>query len=258
MSTLDPRLALSDADIEPDFLAASRLAQTGGPLPNLEQDTAWTNAVRELHPGLFALRILRPEACARLLQQIDVARERELERGGQISIPNSMHQHGALLGELGFESLLVDLRTRWIRPIAAHVLPQFNGATLNAHHGYLVEYARDKDERLGFHVDDSDITFNLCLSSDSAEGAELTMLGLRCDQHRQTDVLPGERYEYRHEPGVAVLHAGRHRHRVEELRSGARRNLILWCRDAAPFAVSPDELACQPWCAWGSPRASST
>ena len=31
---------------------------------------------------------------------------------------------------------------------------QFNGATLSAHHGYLVEYARDKDERLAFHVDD--------------------------------------------------------------------------------------------------------
>ena len=77
------------------------------------------------------------------------------------------------------------------------------------------------------------------------------MLGLRCDLHRDTELLPGERFEYRHEPGVAVLHAGRHRHRVEKLRSGERRNLIVWCRDASQRAVAANALACQPWCAWG-------
>ena len=250
MPTLEPIAALSEVDVAPEFLAAWRLAQTASPSLDLERHTAWSNAVRELHPGVFALRVLRQEACARLLRQIDMARERELERGGRLSVPNSMHRHGVLLGALGFDALLADLTTRWVRPIAAHVLPQFNGATLNAHHGYLVEYARDKDERLAFHVDDSDVTFNLCLS-DSFEGAELTMLGRRCDLHRHTELLPGERYEYRHEPGVAVLHAGRHRHRVETLRSGARRNLILWCRDAAQRAGATNALACQPWCGWG-------
>ena len=254
---LEPTATLSDADVEPEFLAAWRLAQMGSSRRDLERDTAWTNTVRELHPGVFALRVLRREACARLLRQIDSARDRELERGGRLSSPNSMHRHGVLLSVLGLDALLADMTTRWVRPIAAHVLPQFNGATLSAHHGYLVEYARDKDERLAFHVDDSDVTFNLCLS-DSAEGAELTMLGLRCDQHRDTELLPGERYEYRHEPGVAVLHAGRHRHRVEELRSGVRRNLILWCRAAAPRAFSTQPLGCQPWCAWGSRNAPST
>lgn len=253
----EPCAVLSDADVEPEFLAAWRLAQTGSSRGDLERDTAWTTAVRELHPGVFALRVLRHEACARLLEQIDSAHDRELERGGRLSPPNSMHRHGVLLGALGFDALLADLTTRWVRPIAAHVLPQFNGATLNAHHGYLVEYAHDKDERLAFHVDDSDVTFNLCLS-DGFEGAELTMLGLRCDQHRDTDLLPGERYEYRHEPGVAVLHAGRHRHRVEGLRSGVRRNLILWCRDATARAVSGNAFACQPWCAWGSRSDPST
>lgn len=257
MPTLEPIRVLSEVDVESVFLAAWRLAQTGIPRDDLWQDTAWTSAVRELHPGVFAVRVLRQEACARLLGQIDMARERELERGERLSLPNSMHRHGVLLGELGFDALLADLTTRWVRPIAAHVLPQFNGATLDSHHGYLVEYARDKDERLAFHVDDSDVTFNLCLS-DHFEGAELTMLGLRCDLHRQTELLPGESYEYRHEPGVAVLHAGRHRHRVETLRSGARRNLILWCRDAAQSAVTTNALACQPWCAWGSQQASST
>ena len=254
MPTLEPATALCDADVEPGFLAAWRLAQGGSSLADLGKDTAWTHSVREVHPGVFALHMLRRETCARLLAQIDTARACELERGGRIPPPNSMHRHGASLGMLGFDALLGDLTTRWVRPIAAHVLPQFNGATLNAHHGYLVEYAHDRDERLAFHADDSDVTFNLCLS-DRFEGAELTMLGLRCDLHRDTDLLPGEHYEYRHEPGVAVLHAGRHRHRVEDLRSGARRNLILWCRDSAQRADASHVLACEPWCAWGSRHA---
>ena len=212
MPTLETIAALSEVDVESEFLAAWRLAQMDSPRPDLGQDTAWTNAVRDLHPGVFALRVLRQEACARLLRQIDMAREREFERGGRLSVPNSMHRHGVLIGALGFDALLADLTTRWVRPIAAHVLPQFNGATLNSYHGYLFEYARDKDERLAFHVDDSDVTFNLCLS-DSFEGAELKMLGLRCDLHRDTEVLPG-----------------------------ARRNLILWCRDATRRSA-PSRLA---------------
>jgi hypothetical protein len=257
MPTREPTAAAwSEADITPEFLAAWRLAQIDSPHPDLRSDPAWTSAVAEVHPGVFTVRLLRPEACTRLLEQIDTARERELERGASLPPPNSMHRHGVLLGMLGFDPLLADLTTRWIRPIAGQVLPQFNGATLTSHHGYLVEYARDKDERLGFHVDDSDVTFNLCLS-DGFEGAELTMLGLRCDLHRHTELLPGERYEYRHEPGVAVLHAGRHRHRVEGLRSGVRRNLILWCRDATPSAVATSAHACQPWCAWSSQTGTS-
>ena len=87
MPTLEPIAALSDVDVEPEFLAAWRLAQLGSLRPDVRRDTAWTNAVRELHPGVFALRLLRQEACARLLRQIDVARERELECGGRLSNP---------------------------------------------------------------------------------------------------------------------------------------------------------------------------
>jgi hypothetical protein len=50
---------LSEVDVEPEFLAAWRLAQTASPSLDLERHTAWTDAVRELHPGVFALRFLR-------------------------------------------------------------------------------------------------------------------------------------------------------------------------------------------------------
>jgi len=242
---------LDEADFAPDFLGAWRAACEAGPAGPMRDPAAWNAAVHEVHPGLFVVRMLRQQACARLLGLIDAARRRALDRGEAPVAPNSMHRHGALLADLGFTPLLDDLTTRWIRPVAARALPQFHGASIDSHHGYLVEYARDKDEDLAFHADDSEITLNLCLG-ETFEGAELTMLGLRCDLHRQTDLLPGEDFEHRHEPGVAVLHAGRHRHRVEELRSGTRRNLIVWCRDSALRAAAPQPPTCTPWCAWGA------
>ncbi|MCY2959490.1 MAG: hypothetical protein NTY35_04930 [Planctomycetota bacterium] len=227
---------LEEADFEPDFLAACRaLAGAPGASPI-------GSAVREVHPRVYVLRMLRPEACRRLLAGID-----ERRALAPAVPPNSMHDHGALLGPLGFDDLLADLREHWIAPLAARLLPEFAGRGLDTHHGYLVEYAHDRDEELGFHVDDSEVTLNLCLG-DRFEGAELTMLGLRCDLHRQSPVRREEMFEHVHEPGLAVLHAGRHRHRVEPIVRGSRRNLILWCRSSALRAAASGALTCTPWC----------
>lgn len=228
---------LAERDFEDDFVEACRAAADGR-----SGDAFRSGAVREVHPRVFALRMLRPAACERLLAIIEA--RRALVPG---AAPNSMHDHGALLAPLGFEPLLADLRARWIAPLAARWLPEFAGGGLDAHHGYLVEYARDRDEELGFHVDDSEVTLNLCLG-DRFEGAELTLLGLRCDLHRQTPVRRDEVFEHAHEPGLAVLHAGRHRHRVEPIVRGSRRNLILWCRDSAARAAAARPAACAPWC----------
>lgn len=242
---------LDESDFEPEFIAACRNAREwmAGTASSPGEAEVWKRAVREVHERVFALRLLRPSACKRLLTRIDEARSRALARGAEIPAPNSMHAHGVVLDPLGFEPLLHDLMTRWVRPFAARLLPEFGGDRLDAHHGYLVEYARDKDEFLGFHVDDSEVTLNVCLG-ESFEGAELTMLGLRCDVHLQTSLRPHEYFEFQHEIGVAVLHAGHHRHRVEPLRRGVRRNLILWCRDSSQRKTR-QPLACTAWCGLG-------
>lgn len=211
---------------------------------------ASTRFLREVHPGVFVVRMLRPESCRRLLAVIEARRERALAMGASPTPPNSMHDHGFVLDALGLGGCLADLRARWLAPITAACFPDFGGAHLDRHHAYVVEYARDRDEELGFHADDSEVTLNLCLG-DEFQGAELTMLGLRCDLHRQSPVRAGEVFEIVHEPGVAVLHAGRHRHRVEPLRRGSRRNLIVWCRDTSRRAAPGTEArsaGCAPWC----------
>jgi hypothetical protein len=235
-SELPPAAPLTDEDLQPAFGEALRRAvsEPAVPLEALEP------AVRQVGPGIYSLELLRPTAAEALLAQIDRRRARTQGLGA----PNSMHEHGLELTPLGFGVLLDELLARWVAPLAARLLPGF-GTRLDCHHGYLVEYGRGLDEDLGFHVDDSEVTLNLCLG-ESFEGAELTLLGARCWTHRDSRLLPGEEIEFEHRPGLAVLHAGAHRHRVEPIRSGRRRNLILWCRDSG--LPRPAEHAPGPWC----------
>ena len=44
------------------------------------------------------------------------------------------------------------------------------GASLDSHHGFIVEYAVGKDASLDFHVDASDVTLNVCLGKEFTGG----------------------------------------------------------------------------------------
>ena len=159
-----------------------------------------------------------------------------------------MHEHGLELDKLGLGSLLDGLLHR-IRPLASEHLVSFGGAALDQRYGYLVHYGPGGDHDLGFHLDDSEVTLNLCLEQ-AGSGAELVMMGERCDLHRQQSPLPGEELEIEHEPGVAIVHLGVHRHRVEPIRRGHRRNLILWCKNST-LRTRPngrDPVPHGPWC----------
>ena len=204
----------------------------------------WGRLLEEVGPRVFALPLLRAEACARLLGEVDRRQAGALEAGAGGRAPNSMHGYGAVLGELGLDALLRELRERVVAPIAAVHYADVGGLELDGEYGFLAEYGRDADDELGFHVDDSAVTLNLCLG-ERFSGTELYFRGLRCDEHRQLPPTPGEAFEYVHEPGVAILHAGRHRHGVYPLLRGRRRNLILWCQSAAAKEAA---RSCQPWC----------
>ncbi len=194
----------------------------------------------ELDSGVFRTPLLTPAACMQLLREV------ERRRFGLPSsdAPNSMHEHGVRLGPLGLDGVALQLR-RHLAPDLARLYPEMGGRSIDGHHAYLVEYGAGADEELGFHVDDSEITLNVCLG-DEFSGAELVMLGRRCDSHRQSAVAPGEVLEIDHEPGFAILHAGKHRHRVDPIRRGRRRNLIAWLKSSTYRATTTD--ACPVWC----------
>jgi hypothetical protein len=137
-------------------------------------------------------------------------------------------------------------------PVAAALLPEHHGDTLDHHHGFLVRYARLEDTNLAFHADDAEVTLNLCLAPGFV-GGDLWFEGARCALHRDDPARPEERGEWAHRPGVALLHAGADRHGAHAIEKGLRQNLILWMRSTAarrPDGPRPDgwEDLCPAWC----------
>lgn len=236
-SPSDETQRLGDDAFDPRFLAARALDTADG----------WRALAEEVAPHAWRVPILTEDIATALLGEIDARRQFLLDAGEELEPPNSMHAHGVALDELLLEWVLDDLLERAVRPIARHLFTEFSGADLDAHHGYLVEYAKNADHDLGFHVDDSEVTLNLCLGDAPFDGSELTLLGLRCPLHRETVVFGDEQIELDHTPGTAILHAGAHRHRVDPIRRGRRRNLILWCR-ASGLRAGARTIQCAPWC----------
>jgi len=245
----DPGLyELRDEHLEPRFLAARRASSP----------EAWDAVAPPIGPpglGLREVRVLTRDWCARLAEEVERIEAFHARHGIALERPNSMNAYGLVLDRVGFAPALRALVVRELRPLAAHAFAAHGGATLDDHHGFVVDYARGKDEELGFHVDDSEVTLNLCLAGDFV-GSELYVRGERCDLHRDTPARPDEARELEHEPGVAILHAGKQRHGVRPLEHGRRRSLIVWCRSTAVRAA-PRAGGCPPWCGIARRRADA-
>ncbi len=201
-----------------------------------------TAVVDEVHPGVFTFPAWHPEACA----QLDGELRALAGRGAEGEPPNTMHRYGAVLDSLGDADAAHAWMTAVIAPLAAALFPEVGGAELTDHHAFAVAYGPGADRELGFHVDESEVTFNLCLSAEG-QGGDLYFAGRRCMAHSQDGARAGEHFTWRHQPGVAVLHAGAHRHGVYPMASGRRRGLIVWCRSPSHRA-SRDPWECAPWC----------
>ncbi len=234
LPNLDPEGLLGPEPFAPELLRA------------LEAEPADAGSLlAEVGPRVFAFPLLRERACARLLAEVDRRHADARAAGATRATPNSMHGYGAVLGELGLGALLQSLREQLVAPLAALHYADVGGTELDGEYGFLAEYGgADADDDLGFHVDDSAVTLNLCLG-ESFSGSELYFRGLRCDEHRQTGSTPNETIEFEHVVGTAILHAGRHRHGVHSILRGRRRNLILWCQSAAAKEAA---RSCRPWC----------
>ncbi len=199
-------------------------------------------------PGLWTGRVLGEVWCRRLRREVE--RWEAARRRGEVRLepPNSMHQYGipleALgLGELGYALFAGEL---WARALT---LPGVGGP-LHSVTGFVVRYGYEGDEALAQHVDDADATLSLCLDDD-ADGSELVMEGLRCGLHLDHPLGPGEGFTYTHRAGYALLHPGKHRHRVLPIRRGSRLSLILWARgpdSRARFEAEAEAGRCPPWC----------
>jgi hypothetical protein len=201
----------------------------------------------EVGPRLYAGPLVDPDWCARLLAEVSRCRQWMDAEGLPPLAPNSMNRYGLMLEDLGLGVALDSLVRDVVRPFAASLYPDLGGATLQEHHGFVVEYERGGDVDLGFHVDDADITLNVCLG-ETFRGGDLRLRGLRCEQHLQDGWRPEEDVSYAHVPGQALLHAGKHRHEALAIASGRRVNLIVWCRSPAFREAEAQRVRCPAWC----------
>ena len=201
---------------------------------------------------LYQLPLLSAECVTMWNEELaHFSRWRELE-DVDIQAPNSMNSYGFILEDLNAQPPWEQMMQDVISPISAELFPLVHGQGLDELHSFVVEYGSGLDRDLGFHVDASDVTVNLCLGENFV-GNELYFEGRRCELHRQTPAFPGEKFFYSHQPGVAILHAGKHRHGAVSIESGIRRNVILWCSSS----TLEEDKRCPSWCPEGKTNSTA-
>ncbi|KAH6771509.1 DNA helicase ROCK-N-ROLLERS [Perilla frutescens var. hirtella] len=213
---------------------------------NTEQ--AFRNLMSEPSPGIFTFEMLQPRFCEMLLAEVENFEKWVHETKFRIMRPNTMNKYGAVLDDFGMETMLDKLMEDFIRPLSKVFFPEVGGSNLDSHHGFVLEYGIDRDVDLGFHVDDSEVTLNVCLGKQFS-GGELFFRGVRCGKHVNTETQSEEIFDYSHVPGRAVLHRGRHRHGARATTSGNRINLLLWCRSSVFRESRKYQRDFSSWCA---------
>lgn len=203
--------------------------------------------ITEPLPGVYTFNMFQPRFCELLVDEVENFEKWVNATKFRIMRPNTMNKYGAVLDDFGFYPMLDKLMKEYVTPLATVFFAGLLGSTLDSHHGFVVEYSKDRDLDLGYHVDDSEVTLNVCLGKQFT-GGDLFFRGVRCDKHVNSDPHTDEILEYSHVPGQAVLHAGRHRHGAKAITTGYRINLILWCRSSLFRELKIHQTEFSGWC----------
>ncbi|CAN0907801.1 2-oxoglutarate and iron-dependent oxygenase domain-containing protein CP2 [Linum grandiflorum] len=211
-------------------------------------EESFRSIMKETTPGVYSFEMLQPSFCEMVISEVENIETWVHDTKFKMMRPNTMNKYGAVLDDFGLDPMLAKLMDGFINPMSKVLFPEFNRLPLDSHHGFVVEYGTDKDAQLEFHVDDSEVTLNVCLGKDFL-GGELYFRGARCDDHVNARVQPEEEVgDYFHRPGRAVLHRGRHRHGARATTTGHRLNLIMWCRSSAYRELKKYKKDFSSWC----------
>ena len=239
-----PRLDISQWQPKYPNLQLNLAAKIHPKLRHAIQNNTIHSVIQTIGPDLYRLPVFTPEA----LTQFDAEIKQLLNwikiNNVQMQVPNSMNEYGLILSHIGFQRQMNLLLATTIVPLATELFPEVGGASLDAQHAFVVDYGIAGDSDLGFHVDNSEVTLNLCLGGHF-RGSNLYFQGRRCPEHRQTPHQTTEHIEVEHQVGMAILHAGAHRHGVYPIEQGERRSLIMWCSSETYRAQT---TTCPDWC----------
>lgn len=189
----------------------------------------WTEGVELLHQwrDLHRLRLFSDAFSRQLIEEVEHYLNSPAPKTSEI-----------VLEEIGMQECMRGLVDRVLGPLVARLYPDV-AAGLNYHHSFIIRNSwwesddfqlwRYVDEESGEptsrHVDDSVVTFNICLGVGDFGGCELRFYG-----HNKSEDYRRDRYfEYEQVPGVGVIHLGSNEHEVLPMTSpGKRYNLIIW------------------------------
>ncbi|KAK4342574.1 hypothetical protein RND71_038390 [Anisodus tanguticus] len=214
---------------------------------NENTEKSFRSIVSEPFTGVLTFEMLQPRFCEMLLAEVENFEKWVRETKFRVMRPNTMNRFGVVLDDFGLETMLDKLMEDFIRPISRVFFSEVGGSTLDSHHGFVVEYGMDRDVDLGFHVDDAEVTLNVCLGKQFS-GGELFFRGVRCEKHVNAKTQSEEIFDYSHAAGRAVLHHGRHRHGARATTSGHRINLLLWCRSSVFRELRNHQKDLCSWC----------
>ena len=206
----------------------------------------WSTCATELAPDIVRIELFEPSVLSVLESELRGLEQWAAENRVDVSPPNSMHHYGIETHPLGLNRVLDDVVARVADPLAKAFFPEIVDSGLTSQHSFFVTYGQSHNHSLGFHADDSEVTFNFCLGGDFI-GSDLYFQGRRCFGHMQTPHHPDEHFEIEQMPGTCIVHAGLHRHGVLPILQGQRRSLIVWTRSAS-FRQREGRNICTDWC----------
>lgn len=198
--------------------------------------------VRLVSPsGVWAFEVFPPHVREALMEEISSAHQSDIE----FTRPNSMNYRGLVLEEIGLQPLLDSIVSAVMAPLATLLLPQYEvwPGSLDHNHGFTISYAREgpDDIKLDSHMDDSEVTLNVCLGDDFTDGS--VFFGPARD-HPNAKQFEGEgKTIVPHVPGFGLLHAGQHFHGAHQIGTGRRVNVVAWARSSSAFASTAEHLA---------------
>ena len=122
-------------------------------------------------------------------------------------------------------------KTKKKTKITEILLSEWCGDEITSFHGFTIRYAETSDRSLSKHMDESEITLNLCLKNDDILESKVFFQNIRDnDNNDKKEKSDNEDIAVQLLEGQALLHVGQHWHGANTLQKGERINWILWLR----------------------------
>ena len=207
---------------------------------------AWLTKIEVLADGIYRVPIFNQEILNRLANEIEQLELWAHKNHVPLQQPNSMHDYGIEMVRIGLDLIFQQFTINVADKIVSELFRELRDGGVDHHHAFTVTYGESHNRSLGFHADDSEVTFNFCLAGDFI-GSELYFQGRRCFNHMQTSHRPEEHIEIDQIPGTCIVHAGLHRHGVLPILQGSRRSLIVWTKSSG-FRKRDGRTECSDWC----------